>query len=536
MTATISARPNKGSLPRGVVQASFLVGLATLGLSACGGSGGGAPDLSRSTSNSGTGYVAGVYMPSAQFKGQCAAPRPGNVNDHPGTTLTENLFLRSYSNETYLWYREVPDVNPSGYTTANYFDVLKTTATTPSGRAKDRFHFTYDTAVWESLSQSGVEYGYGAEWMVLAGAPPRRVVVGFTYPNEPASRLASPVQRGEEVRFVDGVDIDVASAAQLNDAFWPSAGNQTHSFTLRSTTGATRVVTLTSEAVTLASVQNVGTIATTSGPVGYIQFNDHLAQSEAALVTAINTLKTANVRDLIIDMRYNGGGYLAIASELGYMIAGPTNISGQRFELVQFNDKNPNTNPVTGETLAATPFYSTAQNFSVAGGTPLPTLGFTQVYMLTGAGTCSASEAVINGLRGIGVDVIQIGSTTCGKPYGFYGTDNCGTTYFTIQLQSVNAAGFGSYADGFIPQNGTIPSGTPAGAVLRGCSVADDFTHALGDPLEARLAAALNFRATGACPAPTGLAPPSAFKSLTSELDDPKELRGKSLLRENRWD
>ena len=47
------------------------------------------------------------------------------------------------------------------------------------------------------------------------------------------------------------------------------------------------------------------------------------------------------------------------------------------------------------------------------------------------------------------MQVVQIGATTCGKPYGFYPTDNCGTTYFTIQFRGVNAAGFGDYPDGF---------------------------------------------------------------------------------------
>ena len=100
----------------------------------------------------------------------------------------------------------------------------------------------------------------------------------------------------------------------------------------------------------------------------------------------------------------------------------------------------------------------------------------------------------MNGLAGIDVEVIQIGSTTCGKPYGFYPQDNCGTTYFAIQFQGVNAKGFGDYADGF--------SADPAmGAPLHGCVVPDDFTHALGDPAEARLAAALQYRRDGTCPA-----------------------------------
>jgi len=505
-----------------------------MGVSACGGGGDAdAPSNILRSNSSGTGYVAGVYMPATQFKGQCAAPRAGNPNDRPGSTLAENLWLRSWTNETYLWYGEVPDTDPSGYTTSNYFPLLKTSAVTVSGRSKDRFHFTYDTTVWESLAQSGVEIGYGAEWLVLSGSVPRRIVVAYTHANEPASRSPVQLQRGEEVRAVDGVDVDVATAAQLNAALWPATAGESHSFTLRSTLGMTRIVTMTSEQVTLEPVKNVTTIASNGGLVGYLQFNDHLAQSEAALASAISQLRTAGINDLVLDMRYNGGGYLSIASELAYMIAGPTLTSGRTFELVRFNDKNPTTNPVTGQAISPTPFYSTAQGFSVTRGTTLPTLNLGRVFLLTGSGTCSASESVINGLRGVGVEVIQIGSTTCGKPYGFYGIDNCGTTYFTIQFQTVNATGFGDYADGFSPANTSGVMGVP----LPGCSVADDFDHVLGDPMEARLAAALAYRAGGTCPVATGLGLKHATNGADEgSLDEASKLRGKSFLRENRWD
>jgi hypothetical protein len=103
----------------------------------------------------------------------------------------------------------------------------------------------------------------------------------------------------------------------------------------------------------------------------------------------------------------------------------------------------------------------------------------------------------MNSLRGIDVEVIQVGSTTCGKPYGFYPTDNCGTTYFTIQFRGVNDKDFGDYIDGFSPANARAA----AGVVLPGCSVADDFTAGLGDPNEDRLAAALTYRDTQTCPA-----------------------------------
>jgi carboxyl-terminal processing protease len=113
----------------------------------------------------------------------------------------------------------------------------------------------------------------------------------------------------------------------------------------------------------------------------------------------------------------------------------------------------------------------------------------------------------------VDVEVLQVGSTTCGKPYGFYATDNCGTTYFTIQFRGVNEKNFGDYSDGFSPANSVGAGGVP----LPGCSVGDDFSRALGDPLEARFAAALNYRDTQTCPAASGFVEPGVAKTTAGE-------------------
>jgi hypothetical protein len=308
---------------------------------------------------------------------------------------------------------------------------------------------------------------------------------------------------GEDV--VAGTDVD-----KLNAGLFPVALNEPHTFSIRDTAGATHTVTLTSQSVQSAPVQKTRAISTAPS-VGYMLFNDHIATAEDGLIAAINMLKSAAVTDLVIDIRYNGGGYLAIASELAFMIAGPGPTANKTFERFAFNDKYlPTQNPVTGRTLAPTPFYARSLGFGATTGQDLPHLDLNRVFLLTGPGTCSASESIINGLRGVNVTVIQIGSTTCGKPYGFYPWDNCGTTYFSIQFQGVNQNGFGDYADGFTP-GATGASGVP------GCQVADDFTHALGDPAEARLAAALGYRTTQTCPPATSVAAQTqALRSLAA--------------------
>jgi carboxyl-terminal processing protease len=306
---------------------------------------------------------------------------------------------------------------------------------------------------------------------------------------------------------------DQTSIDTLNAGLTPQTVGETHTFSvLDPGATASRTVTLTSQNITATPVQNVHTISAPNGKlIGYMLFNDHLATAESELVAAFTQLRSAGVQDLVLDIRYNGGGYLDIASEVAYMIAGAAPTSGQTFELTQFNSKHPTVDPVSGDTITPLGFHTTTQGFSVTAGQTLPALNLTRVFVLTTSGTCSASESIINSLQGVNVQVIQIGSTTCGKPYGFYPTDNCAVTYFSIQFQGVNAKSFGNYPDGFTPENAIGSSGV----LVPGCSVADDFSHALGDSAEALLASALGYQATGACPAPpSGLSPGRVIKSV----------------------
>jgi C-terminal processing protease CtpA/Prc len=532
--------------------AGAALALAAVLVSACGGGGGGGGSPAPTPNPpAGSGWVAGQFAASDSYAAQCAAPRTGNdpdgvpYPDTQGTRLDENNFLRSWTNELYLWYDEVVDRNPAGtYTdprtglpsqydasldaTLDYFDTLQTNATTPSGAAKDKFHFTYDTAVWESLSGSGISAGYGAEFEVLAGRPPREVVVSLVQPGTPASDAG--LTRGDRILEVDGNDLVNGNTQAIVDALvaglYPETLNETHAFVVRHLNPALpdEPISMTSQEITIDPVQFVTTVQSPGGAnVGYLLFTDHIFPAELQLVDAIDQLAAANIDDLVLDIRYNGGGFLAIASQLAYMIAGPAQTNGQIFEAVQFSDKHPNVNPVTGAPLLPYGFADVTLGLSdpAVDGTSLPSLNLGRVFVLTGPGTCSASESIMNSLRGIGVEVIQIGETTCGKPYGFYPQDNCGTTFFSIQFRGVNALNFGDYTDGFAPSDG--PVGT-AGADLPGCAVLDDFDHGFADPAEDLLRTALEFRDNPVCP-PTA-APLTLELESRSERTDGIALRG----------
>ncbi|KQN67484.1 peptidase S41 [Duganella sp. Leaf61] len=461
-------------------------------LSGCGGGGGSSGTTAGNGTNSGSGATGSTDTRSDYVKlaASCQRPRSGTsaagvrFPDRQGSLSDELKWVRSFIDETYLWYREVPTtLRQENYSNPiDYFADLKTTAVTSSGRAKDQFHFTYATDEWEASSTSGIELGYGVTWASsAANVLPRLWRVTLVEPGSPAA-LAG-VQRGDTLQLVDGVSISDTTQSGINvinAALFPQSAGSLHRFAL-DRNGVTVNVQLAAARLSLQPVANVKVIDTPTGKVGYLLFNDHNAVAETQLIAAINTLKAANVTDVVLDMRYNGGGYLAIANELAYMIAGPTPTTGKVFSRLQFNDK---TTPI-----APMNFLASAAGISspapTAAGTALPYLGLRRVTMLTTPGTCSASESVINGLRGVDVEVNLVGGETCGKPYGFYPEDNCGTTYFAVQFQGVNDKGFGDYANGFQPT----------------CRVSDDLTRPVGDTSEGMLSAALSYRANGICPA-----------------------------------
>jgi carboxyl-terminal processing protease len=421
-----------------------------------------------------------TFAAASSNANQCVAPRIGSspytgqpYPDQPGTVDNERNWMRSWIDETYLWYREIPNVVPASYPTAqSLFPVLKTPLSTYVGIAKDQFHFSESTDSFER-SRSGTTFGYGIRWAIASSRVWRAGVVD---PGTPAA-LAGVV-RGDEIVSINGVSMATGSSNALNAGLFPSQVGQNTSFQFRSPNGAIKNVNLRSASLQSQTVSDVGTISTPNGKVGYLAFHTFSPfVSESQLIGAFTSLSNAGVNDLVLDLRYNGGGLISVSSQLAYMIAGAARTSGRVYERTRTNDKFP-----FGTDLDV-PFYASSLGFSVAAGQPLPTLNLGRVYILTSDDSCSASEALINGLRGVDVDVKLVGNTTCGKPYGFIPTSNCGTTYYAIQFDGVNGRGEGDYITGFAAS----------------CAANDDLGKPLGDPTEKQLAAALHLRSTGSC-------------------------------------
>ncbi|MEE4208596.1 MAG: S41 family peptidase [Parvularcula sp.] len=499
-------------------RAALIGAMVTAFLSGCGGGGGGqsstpapARPVAPTPATQAPVYTPNSFAAASTFKDRCEVVRTGvdlegePFPDRPGTELIEKFWLRSWTEETYLWRDEVLDRDPNDFgDRLAYFDVLRTFAVTPSGDDKDDFHFSQPTEEFLRQRNSAPRAGYGIGLEVRRDTPPRDYRIRYVDPGTPAARETdgrAAFERGERILRIDGVDlVNGDDIDALTDGLFPQRAGEAHTFTLQKPGQPERTVTVVAGNVTRKPVNRIRTIDTPAGKVGYILFNTFSPfSSEREIVEAMQDLAAENVSDLVLDLRYNGGGLLAVASQVSYMIAGETATGGRSFERLRFNSGLGGTNPVTGELNRPVPFYDTGLGFSFADGAPLPTLNLNRVFVLSTDDTCSASEAVINGLRGIDIEVVLVGGTTCGKPFGFYPTDNCGETYYTIQFQGVNDKGFGDYADGFVPGN----SGQIFGERLAGCQVADDLADPLGDEAEALLAAALTYRSTGSCPART---------------------------------
>ena len=476
-----------------------------------------------STSNPSDGFTADVFEPSQLFRNRCASPRtmPATIGgetynwqdiDRPGTLLDEKYWIRSFVNEEYLWYDEVRDVSPHNTDSrTQYFARMRTFARTASGKYKDEFS-GYQLTEDELLGDAGINYGYGMTVANLRATPqsPNNVRVLFTEPGSPAAMAG--IGRGDKILEVDTHVLNALRTDEddaVNAALFNPSNNASHSFKIQDRdTREERTVTLTAQEITESPVHNVKRIVRSDGSaVGYMTLNTFNSYpTEDAMRGAIQQLvDEGGVDDLVLDLRYNGGGFIVFAAQLGYMIARDWSKS-QTFVEYARSDKQRSRN-------TRLPFVNTGSGFSdVPRETMLPTLnigprtrdGAGTVYILSSENTCSASELVINGLRGVNVNVVQIGTTTCGKPYGFIGARNCGVTYYPVMIQSQNAQGFGDYADGFKPANAG-----GSGVTVPGCHVlGDDVSKDLGDVGEARLKAALNHRANGTCPPVTAAAPP----------------------------
>jgi C-terminal processing protease CtpA/Prc len=393
----------------------------------------------------------------------------------PLQKLDAEHFVYQVMRDYYLHYDEVPTLDPAAF--ASPQAVLDACVV---GAPRDRWSYLTDTAAFDVFFSEGEYLGYGfttslddAGWVCIA----------LVQPGSPAALAGA--QRGDRILAIDGLDFSPpVDAAAYRTALGPDQVGYEADFTLDDGGGA-RSVSITKAIVTISPVPSFDIIDNDGTPVGYLVFTDFIATSSAQLDTAVAAFSAANVRNLVVDLRYNRGGRLDIATHAASLLHnGSTSplvaadllalaSSDQVFCVVRYND--------TGWHRNTTYYFETLAT----------RLDPERIVFLTSGSTASAAELLINCLAPYR-SVTIIGETTHGKPVGMsrFDHEDSGLTLLPLTCALTNVLGDGDYY-----------AGIPADLVR-----SDDLDHALGDPAESLLAEALSYLDTGVLSATTAKA------------------------------
>ncbi|MCH8537792.1 MAG: PDZ domain-containing protein [Alkalimonas sp.] len=385
--------------------------IASLLLFGCGGSGG---------SGSGSG-VGGNTPDLTQFSG----------SNCPSTaTANAEAFCLMYRD--YLWYDEMPQT--ANLTAFNTTNDLVAGLSAPH----DRFSYTLSAEEYESRFIDARFFGFGMSFNILDDDS--GLLVRFVYDN--GSAAEEGLRRGDTITEIEGksiaqwyAEIDAGTATN-EDMFGSNDDGVMRDFVWTKPDGSEMQASFIKREVTTNTVLHRSVIEQADQRIGYLVFNSFIELSETELEEAFSYFHNQNIDELVLDVRYNGGGLIRVASQLASHIAWPQ-VQGETFVTFAYNDKNPQRNQTWEFSLGSQ--GQTALN--------LP-----RVVVLTSPRSCSSSELVINSLSPF-IDVVQVGGATCGKPVGqspeYFDADR--QVMFAVNFQTVNALGFGDYFDGLLP-------------------------------------------------------------------------------------
>lgn len=431
--------------------------------------------------------------------------------------IRDSVFL--YAKEAYYWNDGLPsyaDFNPRGITgsdeltaLSNEVDKISQYKINPAtgvpfefysaapGSAK--YSFIDDGSV--SAELNGVKGDFGFAPLYNTNEDLR---IKYVYPGSPAD-LAG-IKRGYQITSINGrtnLTYDGGgSGANLNFLINAYANSSTIALVLRKPDGTSMNATLNVATYTLNPVMTSKVFDLGNGhKVGYFVFNSFT--SEANAVPKLNAVfadfATQGVTDLVVDFRYNGGGFVSTAEYLTNLIAPSTKTSGLMYN-TYFNSLLTSGNakilknqvrkdPTNGQLYNYSQFsYAVdvnATNFSKAGISTSLNLG--SVFFIVTGSTASASELTINNLKPI-MPVKLIGTTSYGKPVGFFDININKYQMYICEFETKNSADQGGYYAGMAPETNDYP----------GKRDRDDPTRDFGDPDETLLAHALKYVKTGA--------------------------------------
>jgi len=356
------------------------------------------------------------------------------------TVVTEKQKQYNYVSEmmhdVYYWYKDVPaKINATSYVTIfDYFDAHLV--------SQDRWSWMM-TGTDYLDNKAGISTSYGATYsQAIDYYNDYAIRVRYVFPNTPLSE--NGVKRGWELTHLNGTP--VMDLVRLN-TFETEMAKASNSFTFKDLAGVSKTFTASSRVISTRSFlkTEVYTSAEFPGlprPVGYFNYYTFNATMLSDIEQAMATFKTAGIKELILDLRYNGGGDGEATALLANYIA-PSTAEGKIVARREHNDKYSK--------------YDSEESTITRVKRLAGSLNLDRLFILGSKGTASASEVILNGFKPL-MTVVQVGTTTYGKPNGMYvlpypEEDYTSPDYVFLPICffSVNSVGEGHYVDGIAP-------------------------------------------------------------------------------------
>ena len=386
------------------------------------------------------------------------------LRDQGVLTVSDFTFSRALLRDQYLWHERLPSLRRVAAASPDAF--------IEAWRA-ERDHWS--SAMLASDSRRAEAPTAGGFGLLMRPDERNLVRVTFVFDGSPADQAG--VRRGDVVLAINGFPLARLFQAAPEDG-WPTAGaadDATVRLDLADADGAVRQVTLTRAEYATPAVAVRRVIDSGADRIGYVLLRHFFGQAGAEFQEVARRLRSSGVTDLVLDLRMNGGGRLTDAALVAGAVAGRL-FDGRTFLRLSYNDR-----------------YRDLDRQSVLQAPAWGGLRLRRLIVITSEETCSAAEAVINGLAPH-IEVITIGATTCGKPVGMTRVTYGEREYSVLTFSILNARGEGGYFTGLRPT----------------CPADDDSTREFGNPEEASLKAALHYLRAGRCPEPR---PPDARPS-----------------------
>ncbi len=317
----------------------------------------------------------------------------------------------------YYWIDSIPNVEPNNYATPD--ELLEGMRFLP----KDKWSYITNKDAFAQYYDEGTYVGYGFGYAVDGEG---NIRVTFLFDDSDLNNFG--IERGWIIKEINGTSVN--EDTDINSLLGSDEIGVTNSMKFESPIGEIVNEEFVKKLVTMNTVSNEMVIDVGSKKVGYFFFKSFIGPSETELNSVFNNFSTANIDELVIDLRYNGGGQINIAEHMAGLII-PDNVNSQLFVKYEHNNNISHKN--------------VSQYFVQSSSS----LKLDRVYFIAGKGSASASEVIINSLEPY-LDVYVVGDDTYGKPVGMYAIQSAisDLVYVPISFKLVNSEGYGGYYEG----------------------------------------------------------------------------------------